>query len=166
MRVEIRLRCAAALAELRDIEAEREAWFEELAARRGVSIESIKVGDLTHSERRTLQGFADRIDLLQASQIEPAYFDVGFVAVEGLEIDGRVPDGQTIRAAGPPALYREIVAEVMRLANLGTEDAANLGLPSTSGAEVDGETRSTTAPSAGGTDSTNPATAASTSLSS
>lgn len=166
MRVEIRLRCAAALAELRDIEAEREAWFEELAAARGVPIDSLKVGDLTPAERRRLQGFADRIDLLQAAQIEPAYFDAGFVSVDGLEIDGRVPDGPTLRNAGPPALYREIVAEIMRLANVGHDDAENLESPSTSGAEVDGGTQPTTAPSAGGTDCTNPATAASISQSS
>jgi hypothetical protein len=158
VRVALRLRLAEALARLRDIEAEREEFFDSLAKAKGKPVEEIRVRELTHRERRTLQNFIDRAELINESDVYPAYFDAGFIAVDGIEIDGKKPDAETLRKSGPPALYREILAEILAGAGITDEESENLRSPSTSGAEVDGTSPSTDAPSVSGAEATFPAT--------
>jgi hypothetical protein len=165
VRVALRLRLADALAQLRDIETEREEFFDSLAQAKGKPVEDILMRELTHRERRALQGFIDRAELINESEVYPAYFDAGFVAVDGIEIDGKKPDAETLRKSGPPALYREILAEILASAGITDEESENLGSPSTSGAEVDGKGPSTDAPSASGAEATSPAIVGGTSLS-
>jgi len=163
VRIRLRLDLADALARLRDIEAERQEFFEGLASAKGKAVDEITLAELTAKERRALDGFTDRIELINEAEVNPAYFRAGFVAVEGLEIDGRVPDAEMLMQSGPPELYREILAEIFKHAGLTAEERENLRSPSTSGAEVDGQTSSSNAQSASGTDSTQGETAESTS---
>ncbi|MFN3323416.1 MAG: hypothetical protein ACK5AZ_07970 [Bryobacteraceae bacterium] len=158
VRIQLRLKLADALARLRDIEAEREEFFESLAQGKGKPFEEIRVSELTAKERRVLDGFNDRIDIINETEVNPAYFQAGFVSVEGLEIDGTKPDAETLRKAGPPALYREILAAIFSNGGLTAEEKENLESPSTSGAAVDGQTSSTNAPSAESTASMSDAT--------
>ena len=159
MRVHLRLRLAEALTQLREIQIEREEFFDSLASAKGKAVDAILVRDLTPRERRTLYDFAERAELINDSEVYPAYFDAGFVAVDGIEIDSVKPSAETLRQSGPPELYREILNEILAGAGLSVAESANLGSPSTSGAGVDGKGQSTSAPPAGGPEATSPATA-------
>lgn len=163
VRTAIRLKLADALARSRDIEAEREEFFAALEQSKGKPFDEITMGELTARERATLQTFNDRIELVNDSEVNPAYFDACFVSVEGIEINGKNPDAATLRKSGPRELYREILAAIMTEAGLTPEQRENLKSPSTSGAVVDGKTSGINAPGASETDSTSPATAESTS---
>lgn len=97
------------------------------------------------------------------NHITPEWVRWGLHKIEGLEIDGAPATVETLIQSGPPALYREIAAEI-RAAVVLTETAkGESGSPTTSGAAVVGETSGTTATPAETPDGTAPATAESTS---
>lgn len=163
MRTELRRRLAYAFGELRDLAQEREDLHAALAERLGKPIDAITVGELTPVERRRLAAMEERQAVMQEAEIQPAYFGAGFVRLEGLTIDGQQPDGALLRAAGPPQLVREITEAIVAESALTPAERENFGSPTTSGALAAGQTNDTTAPPASGSDSTNGASAASTS---
>jgi hypothetical protein len=163
MRIELRRKLAEAFGRLRDVAQDREDFNAALAERVAKPLETITVGELTAAERRALAALEERQALIQETEIQPAYFQVGFVRVEGLTIDGAAPDGALLRAAGPPDLVREITDAIVAESALTPAERENFGSPTTSGAPVAGPTNDTTAPLASGSDSTNSGSAASTS---
>lgn len=163
MRIELRRKLAAAFARLRDLAQDREDLDAAMAERLSKPIEQITMAELTPAERARLARILDEQALVQECDIQPGYFDAAFVAVEGLTIDGIAPDGALLRAAGPPNLVREITEAILAESMLTPAERENFGLPTTSGAQVDGPTTGTAAPHASGSDSTSGASAASTS---
>ncbi len=96
---------------------------------------------------------------LRRFTMDPEYFKACFVSVDGIQIDGTVPDGPTLKERGPEDLYREIVEKIHEEAEMSAEERANLGSPTTSVAGVGGQTNGTTAAPADAKATTSPATA-------
>jgi len=163
MRADLRRKLAEAFGRLRDVAQDREDFHAALAERAGKPLDAITVGELTPGERRRLAEIEERQALIQEAEIQPEYFRAGFVRVEGLTVDGQDPDGALLRAAGPPELVREITEAIVAESALTPAERENFGSPTTSGAPVAGPTNDTIAPPASGSDSTNGASAASTS---
>lgn len=162
-RIALRRQLAEAFGRLRDLAQEREEFNASLAERTGKPFNEITVGDLSAAERRRLAEIEERQGLIQDGEIHPAYYDAGFVRVEGLQIDGADPDGALLRAAGPPELVREITDAIVAESALLAAERENFESPTTSGAPVAGPTNDTSAPCANGSDSTSGASAGSTS---
>lgn len=104
----------------------------------------------------------DKVDRLQRTRINPAWFKTCYVRVEGLCIDG--VDAGTLTAdqfiqTAPIPLYEEIVARIRAEAEMSPEERANLDSPITSAAGADGPKSATTAASAEVKDCTSPETA-------
>lgn len=161
VRLQLRRQLAGAFARIRDIEAERDEFYARLAETKGKPFDQITMAELTPRERREFDRLQEAIDLVQDTEVQPAYFDAAFVSVEGLTIDGRAPDGAALRDRGPSRLVQEITAAILAEAGLTPEQRANLESPSTSAAAVDGITNVTSAAPASATASTADATAGS-----
>ena len=159
----LRRQLAPTFAKIADIEAERDEFYARLAESHGKPIAEIKVAELTPKERREFEAFTDAIDAENDIEVNPAYFRAGFVSVEGLAIDGKdcagIPADKMLELA-PPALVREIISAILRDSALSDKEKANLDSPSTSAAQVAGETSGTTAPPASAPDGTSNASAA------
>ena len=113
VRIELRRKLADAFGRLRDVAGRREEFQAALAERTAKPLESITMGDLTPAERAELARIEDIQSLIQETEIQPAYFAAAFVRVEGLTVDGAAPDGDLLRAAGPPNLVREITDAIV-----------------------------------------------------
>ena len=71
---------------------------------------------------RAGKGVNDRLQAsLTAAAIDELYLAWGLISVEGLEIDGRAANLETLTLCGPEALCREIVAAIKHECAL-TED--------------------------------------------
>lgn len=161
-RLALRRHLAAALARIHDLDAEREDWVAEIAAERGTPPDQLQLGELTARQRRKWGAYAEQIDLIYDTEVNPAYLEAGLAEIEGIEIDGIALKSAAIRAADLPAgLAAEILKAVLREAGLAAGQIENLRSPTTSGAEVDGPTSGTGAPSVSASDSTSSATAVS-----
>ena len=69
---------------------------------------------------------ADRVEAgLVAATIDEAYLRWGLVALQGLDIDGRLADIEALISSGPEPLCREIVSAVKRECALTEEDRKN-----------------------------------------
>lgn len=98
--------------------------------------------------------------------VDHAYFMLGLVKVENLELDeDATPSSEKIFLDGPRDLYLEIIQEVKRQFGLLPEESENFGSLSTSGEAGDGKATGTTATAADGKVITPIATADSTTLS-
>ena len=72
------------------------------------------------------QGIADRVEAsLAAAAIDEAYLRWGLVGLQGLEIDERVADIETLISCGPESLCREIVSAIKRECALTEEERKN-----------------------------------------
>lgn len=87
-----------------------------------------------------------RADLIE-DELKPTYVQWGVKNVNGLEIDGKPITVETITDL-PPALVDEVVTEIRRLTQMTTEETLAFGQPTTSSAQVGGQTTSTNAPNA------------------
>lgn len=162
-RLALRRRLAAALSRIHDLDAEREDWMAQIAAEYGTAPDQLQLGELTARERRKWLAYAEQIDLIYDTEVNPVYLEAGLAEIEGLDIDGVAIKSTSIRPADLPAgLATEILQAVLREAGLAAGQAENLKSPTTSGAEVDGLTSGTGAPCASASDSTSSATAEST----
>jgi hypothetical protein len=71
-------------------------------------------------------GAADAIEAsLLGAEIDELYLRWGLTAIEGLDIDGRAADGDSLITAGPEPLCREIIAAVKRECSLTDEERKN-----------------------------------------
>jgi len=112
----------------------------ESAARPGVAftIRRMSLGRRTELTKR-LRELLGRIEFLDAgqqpaesieaamlgSEIEKAYLAWGLVEVRGLEVDGQTATPETLAAAGPEDLSREIVAAIKAEAGLNQTERKN-----------------------------------------
>ncbi len=69
---------------------------------------------------------ADRVEAsLAAAAIDEVYLRWGLISIEGLEIDGRVAEMESLICAGPEPLFREIVAAIKHESALTEEERKN-----------------------------------------
>lgn len=102
-----------------------------------------------------LRRLAFEQDTIIHKHLNPAWLEVWLAGVDGLTIDGREITPEMLFAEGPPELCREAIKVIQaRARGLSEAEAKNSELPSTSGAPVDGNERSTGAPSASETGTT------------
>lgn len=147
----LRRELAPAFARISDIEVEREEFYERIAARVGKPAAEIKLDELTPRERADHASILARIDLVNDCDVTPAYFRAGFVSVDGLIVDGKATfTADELAEMGPPPLVREITRAITRGAQLDESEKANLSLPSTSPAAVEGATSDISAGPASG----------------
>jgi signal recognition particle subunit SEC65 len=118
-------------------------------------------------EHATQQMFdlADRMDGITISKIDPFWLRWGLKELEGLEIDDQPADAELLISDGPPGLFEEIVEAIKVLAQLNGEEEKNSESPTTSGEQEGGTTKNTSAEAASNSDTTETATAESTSQS-
>jgi hypothetical protein len=68
----------------------------------------------------------DRVQAsLTAAAIDELYLSWGLIGVDGLEIDGRPAELETLRLCGPEALCREIISAIKRECVLSEEERKN-----------------------------------------
>ena len=112
----------------------------ESAARPGVAytIRRMSLGRRTELTKR-LRELLGKIEFLDAGQqpaesieaallgaeIEKTYLDWGLVEVRGLEVDGQAATPETLAAAGPEDLAREIVSAIKSEAGLNHTERKN-----------------------------------------
>lgn len=163
IRIDLRRKLSDHFHELRAIEAEEQTFLLDLSKKYEKPAAEILLSELNPEERQDLETYLDRKEEIQDTRINPAYFRAGFVRIEGFEIDGKVPDADAMIAAAPPALVREIHAAILEDAGLTLNQKENLESPTTSSAQVGGQTNASSADTAGASSSTpKPATAGNT----
>ena len=75
-----------------------------------------------HEFERAGSSIEDRVQAsLTAAAIDQLYLNWGLISIEGLEVDGRLADPQTVALCGPEALCREIIQAIKHECAL-TED--------------------------------------------
>jgi hypothetical protein len=75
---------------------------------------------------RSGSGIDDRLQAsLTAAAIDEVYLRWGLVSVEGLEVDGRTAEAETLMVCGPEALCREIIDAVKLECALTEEERKN-----------------------------------------
>jgi hypothetical protein len=142
----LRRATAASFAKLAEVDYQREDFHARLAERLDKPADQIKLVELTRDERREFDELNEAVDLIRDLDINPLYFEAGFVSVEGLTINGNAsPDAKTLVEDGPAALVREITQAILAGSALSAGEEANLDSPSTSSAAVAGETNDTSA---------------------
>lgn len=148
-RLKLRLDLAAAFVKLRAIEADRSDLLDRAAERLRKPAEQILVAELLPAERRELADLVEREDLVQKTEINPAYLAAGLDSIEGLTLDGSaITDAAGLARVPCPELYREVMDAVLAAAGMSPEARGNSGSPSTGGAAPEAPTNDTTAPGA------------------
>lgn len=148
-RIELQLALADSNAAMREV---TKAQIEALA----VTDEAVR--------RKKLLDIAEQSGKIIMEQQFPALVRFGLVAVDGLTVDGEdVHNVENFIKLAPEELYLEAVKAIKEEAGMNTEVAENLESPTTSGAQVDGQTAVTTAPSASAEEPTGDGTASFTS---
>lgn len=148
MRVALRKRLDPTFAKSRAIARERGDWVDDVAHRLGLEATELTVDKLSRDDQARFGEFLAREDYLQATEVDLAHFDAGFVAIDGLTIAGTDPDAKTLRDEGPPDLVAEILAKIREGIGLTAEQKQNLESPTTSAAPADGQTPDTSAATA------------------
>lgn len=152
LRTEVYDAVSAAEGELYLLEAEIEKAREDLGFLDQMSQQerTEHYNKLPKSDRDTLSRLYVSITAKRSKEVDPAKFRVGFVSIDNLEIDKKSVGltADEVRVSGPPKLYAEILGAIEHEIRLNGEEKENLGLPSTSGAETDGEIQVITASNA------------------
>jgi hypothetical protein len=81
-------------------------------------------------------------------ELTPAYVRWGVQSIEGLEIDGEPASVESLIESAPEPLVTELGTELLRLTKLTTEEQLSFKLRTTSDAQVDGLTQTSSAPTA------------------
>jgi hypothetical protein len=87
-------------------------------------------------------------------ELTPAYVRWGVQSIEGLEIDGEPATVESLIESAPEPLVDELGNELLRLTRMTTEEQLSFKLRTTSDAQVDGLTQTSSAPTAKQTSST------------
>jgi hypothetical protein len=105
----------------------------------------------TASQLAVIERISDinnEISIITAAEVDLVYLQEGLVSITGIEIEGKTPGAKLLYERGPEDLCQEIIAAIKEQAGLPSALKSNLGLPTTSGAVVDGQTSDTIAPDA------------------
>jgi len=156
-RAEVELSVSAARARQRELSIRHEATRDRLIAAvdaspkdaDGKPIEAQLLPEaLTLSMQ--LQALHDEAEALARAQIHPAFLKAAVKSFggEGLTYQSAPATADLLCDFGPDELFDELVAAVNGNGYISVEAARNLPLPSTSGAQADGELKTTTAPNA------------------
>jgi hypothetical protein len=168
-RAEVELSVSAARAKQRELSMRHEDVRQKLVAaialsprdEEGRPIEAELRGE-TLVLAMELQAISDEASALVRAQIHPAFIMAAvksFGGAEALTYDGKAASAALLVENGPDELFDELVESINGNGYLSAAAARNLPLPSTSGAQADGELTSTIAPPANPADSTLPAAA-------
>jgi hypothetical protein len=168
-RAEVELSVSAARAKQRELSIRHEDVRQKLVAAIALSprddegrpIEAELRGE-TLMLAMELQAISDEAAALVRAQIHPAFIAAAvksFGGSEALTYDGKPASAALLVENGPDELFDELVASINGNGYLPAEAARNLRLPSTSGAQADGELTNTIAPLASPDDSILPAAA-------
>jgi hypothetical protein len=163
-RAEVELSVSAARAKQRELAMKHEAIRQKLVAaidlspkdEEGKPIEAELRGE-TLTFALELQGVTDELAALVRAQIHPAFIRAAvksFGGPEPLTYEGKPATAELLCEAGPDELFDELIKSINGNGYLPAEEARNLPLPSTLGAQVDGGPMNTTAPPAKNEDST------------
>ena len=96
---------------------------------------------------------------IMRAEVYPAWLKVAIKSFDGITVEGEPMTVDVLCEYGPAELFEEVVAAINSHAYLSSEKAANLSLPTTLAAPVDGETKTTTAETANSEASTQSAIA-------
>lgn len=83
---------------------------------------------------------------LEYYEMFPAYIRWGVQDIQGLEIDGVPATIDSFLESGNEAMFREVVDEIVRLKDMSPTEQLSFKSPTTSGAPVDGQNLSSSAP--------------------
>lgn len=110
-------------------------------------------------QQKKLLDLLNKRFMLDRNKFRPAIINWGLSKITGVEIDGKPVDHpQALIDGGPEDLVDEISDAIMASMRLTEEERKNSASPTTSGAPVDGEKKSSGAASANGAGSTIPVT--------
>jgi hypothetical protein len=110
-RMELRLQLADTLARLRELDVEIAGLGERSPDDPIAGLEAAKLNE--------------EMERLIACEVEPTYVRAALESVQGLTIDGSIPDADLLFAEGPSALWAELTEAVRALAGLSEAEAKN-----------------------------------------
>jgi hypothetical protein len=157
-RAEFNLTMASLLAKAREIAIRNEPIEQEYVEflKASEAIETSNKALAAEEPKATLPVFPDdKLEALQQAWTEQRRFEQdemsppllrwGVASIEGLTIDDKPADVESLIDAGPPELTEELAKEVTRVMRLSSAEIKNSESPTTSGAVADGATSSSTA---------------------
>lgn len=106
---------------------------------------------------------SDKMEQISSDEIDPRWLKWGLKKIEGIEIDDQPATPDSLTSDGPPALFREIVDRIKRLAQLNGDEEKNSESLTTSGEPTGGETTNISVVGANSSDSITSETATNTS---
>lgn len=123
-RTQLKLRLAAPLAKLRAIQTELAMY----PLPRNSEGEVDSEANVTAQMNADLSNLRDRVDVVRSAEMDPVHFEIGFVSIEGLTIDGVAAEeitAQMVREKAPEGLYQEILETVKSVSELTAAERKN-----------------------------------------